>query len=100
MKTSAMASLDLQFYLEIISKFLKHLQNEYCINIQVTQKIGEIVTFTEIFLMKNFVSYALYRTPANGCFFGECTLQSLTSTGEINIELFTVSTNAYLIIPL
>lgn len=100
MKISAMASLDLQLYLEMINKFLKHLQNKYCINIQETQEIAEIVTFTEIFLMKNFVSYALYGTPANGCFYGECTFQSLTSISEINIELLTVSTKAYLIFPL
>ena len=53
MKRSAMASVDLRLYLKMINKFLKHLQNKYCINIQETQEIAEMVTFTEIFLMKN-----------------------------------------------
>ena len=44
--------------------------------------------------MKKFVSYAMYRTPANGCFYGYYTSQSLTNTNEINIELLTVSASA------
>ena len=44
--------------------------------------------------MKKFVSYAMYRTPANGCFYGCYILQSLTNTNKINIELLTASASA------
>ena len=86
MKISVMVSLHLQLYLEKTSEFLKHFQNNYSITTQEKQETAE-----KSILIKKVVFHA---ETVNVASVGDCTLQSLTNTSEINIALLTVCASA------
>ena len=86
MKISVMVSLHLQLYLEKTTEFLKHFQNNYSITTQEKQETAE-----KSILIKKVVFHA---ETVNVASVGDCTLQSLTNTSEINIALLNVSASA------